>query len=108
MVAVDSPFGRLGLSICYDLRFPEIYQQLRFNRGAEAGNNSADKETYGGGMIIDPWGKVSGRLPDRLSTGIAVADIDFAAIDSIRKKMPIDQHRKPSEFWRSLEKKQLC
>ena len=35
MVAVDSPFGRLGLSICYDLRFPEIYQQLRFNRGAE-------------------------------------------------------------------------
>jgi nitrilase len=27
-VAVDSPFGRLGLSICYDLRFPELYRQL--------------------------------------------------------------------------------
>jgi nitrilase len=27
-VAVDSPFGRLGLSICYDLRFPELYRRL--------------------------------------------------------------------------------
>ncbi|MFM4994358.1 carbon-nitrogen hydrolase family protein [Aeromonas sanarellii] len=27
-VLVDSPFGPLGLSICYDLRFPELYRQL--------------------------------------------------------------------------------
>ena len=27
-VAVDSPFGRLGLSVCYDLRFPELYRAL--------------------------------------------------------------------------------
>lgn len=27
-VVVDSPFGRIGLSICYDLRFPELYRQL--------------------------------------------------------------------------------
>lgn len=26
---IDSPFGRLGLSICYDLRFPELYRALR-------------------------------------------------------------------------------
>lgn len=31
---VDSPFGRLGLSICYDLRFPQLYGALR-ERGAE-------------------------------------------------------------------------
>ncbi|MCX8116294.1 MAG: carbon-nitrogen hydrolase family protein, partial [Burkholderiaceae bacterium] len=24
VVVVDSPFGRMGLSICYDLRFPEL------------------------------------------------------------------------------------
>lgn len=26
VVALDSPFGRIGLSICYDLRFPELYR----------------------------------------------------------------------------------
>lgn len=28
VVVVDTPFGVLGLSICYDLRFPELYRQL--------------------------------------------------------------------------------
>ena len=27
-VAVETPFGRIALSICYDLRFPELYRQL--------------------------------------------------------------------------------
>jgi nitrilase len=27
-LAVESPFGRLGLSVCYDLRFPEVYRAL--------------------------------------------------------------------------------
>lgn len=29
MVVVDAPFGRLGLSICYDLRFPELYRAMQ-------------------------------------------------------------------------------
>ena len=28
VVAFDSPFGRVGLSICYDLRFPELYRAM--------------------------------------------------------------------------------
>ena len=28
VVVLDTPFGRLGLSICYDLRFPELYRAM--------------------------------------------------------------------------------
>jgi nitrilase len=28
IVVVESPFGRIGLSICYDLRFPELYRAM--------------------------------------------------------------------------------
>lgn len=33
-VSVDTPLGRLGLSVCYDLRFPELYRALSAD-GAE-------------------------------------------------------------------------
>ncbi|KAJ4719770.1 Nitrilase-like protein [Melia azedarach] len=138
IVAVDSPVGHLGLTVCYDLRFPELYQQLRFQHEAQvllvpsaftkvtgqahweillraraietqcyviaasqAGKHNDTRESYGDSLIIDPWGTVVGRLPDRLSTGIAVADIDFSLIDSVRSKMPIAKHRKPIDFWKS-------
>jgi predicted amidohydrolase len=26
---IDSPFGRIGLSVCYDLRFPELYRAMK-------------------------------------------------------------------------------
>lgn len=34
VVVVDTPVGRVGLSVCYDLRFPELYRQLVL-QGAE-------------------------------------------------------------------------
>lgn len=33
-VVVDSPVGKIGLTVCYDLRFPELYHQLMI-RGAQ-------------------------------------------------------------------------
>jgi len=29
VVVVDSPFGRIGLAICYDLRFPELFRAMK-------------------------------------------------------------------------------
>ncbi|XP_010520145.1 PREDICTED: nitrilase-like protein 2 [Tarenaya hassleriana] len=135
IVAVDSPVGRLGVTVCYDLRFPKIYQELRFNHGAQvllvpsaftkvtgeahwevllraraietqcyviaaaqAGKHNEKRESYGDTVIIDPWGSVVARLPDRVSTGIVMADIDFSFLDSVRTKMPIDKHRKPIDL----------
>lgn len=34
VVVVDTPFGRLGLTVCYDLRFPELFRRL-MREGAE-------------------------------------------------------------------------
>lgn len=28
VVVIDTPFGKIGLSICYDLRFPELYRAM--------------------------------------------------------------------------------
>ena len=33
-VVADTPVGRLGLSVCYDMRFPELYREL-VSQGAE-------------------------------------------------------------------------
>jgi len=35
LVVADSPAGPLGVTICYDLRFPELYQKLTFLHGAQ-------------------------------------------------------------------------
>jgi len=34
VIVVDSPVGRLGLSVCYDLRFPELFRAM-VDQGAE-------------------------------------------------------------------------
>ncbi len=34
IVVVDTPFGRIGMSICYDLRFPMLYREM-VKQGAE-------------------------------------------------------------------------
>ncbi len=34
VVVIDTPFGKLGLAVCYDLRFPELFRKM-FDQGAE-------------------------------------------------------------------------
>lgn len=34
IVVTDTPYGRLGLSVCYDVRFPELYRAM-LEQGAE-------------------------------------------------------------------------
>jgi predicted amidohydrolase len=34
VVVIDSPFGRMGIAVCYDLRFPELFRQ-QLEKGME-------------------------------------------------------------------------
>ncbi|OGT39904.1 MAG: acyltransferase [Gammaproteobacteria bacterium RIFCSPHIGHO2_12_FULL_36_30] len=34
VIVIDSPFGKLGLAVCYDIRFPALFTALQ-NKGAE-------------------------------------------------------------------------
>lgn len=34
IIVVETPLGNIGMSVCYDFRFPEIYRAM-FNQGAE-------------------------------------------------------------------------
>ncbi|XVF34138.1 hypothetical protein REPUB_Repub18cG0032600 [Reevesia pubescens] len=67
----------------------EQYITSQVIASAQAGKHNEKRKSYGETLIIDPWGNVVGQLPDLLSTGITVADIDFSLIDSVRAKMPI-------------------
>jgi predicted amidohydrolase len=113
----------VGLSICYDLRFPELYRHLTVVGGARVlavpaafmlhtgrdhwevllraraienqcfvvaagqfGDHEPGRTCFGRSMVIDPWGTVLAQAPDAL--GIAVADLDFDRLATIRSELP--------------------
>lgn len=125
---IDTPFGRIGLSICYDLRFPEV-ARFAATRGCQ--------------LLINPAAWVDGRLkaeqwrtllsaraieneifvaglsrvdksyigqsavfgPDgvMLASGsvreeLVAARIDLSAIDGVRAAMPVLEHRRPELY----------
>ncbi len=122
----------LGLSVCYDLRFPELYRILAL-RGArvvalpsaftrvtgrahwdvlvraraienqafvvaadQVGTHPPDRESFGGSMIVDPWGEVLVRAPDE--DCFVAADLDFARLDEVRRSLPSLANRAPDAY----------
>jgi deaminated glutathione amidase len=122
----------LGLTVCYDLRFPELYRILTV-RGARVltvpsaftltttrdhwevllraraienqafvvaanqfGAHPPGHRSGGRSMIVDPWGLVLAQAPD--GEAAIVADLDLAAQDEIRSKLPSLAHRRASAY----------
>jgi deaminated glutathione amidase len=127
-VLVETSCGPLGLAVCYDLRFPELFRLL-FQRGMQllalpsaftrvtgeahwhallraraienqvfviapdqGGRHSPRRESYGGSVILDPWGRVLASA----ATGEAVlcAEIDLAILDDVRSRIPLQRHQR--------------
>lgn len=61
---------------------------------AQVGRHQDGRETYGHSLVVDPWGKVlldmGGEEP-----GIGFAELDLAAVDEVRRRLPAIRHRRP-------------
>jgi deaminated glutathione amidase len=122
----------IGLTVCYDLRFPELYRILAV-RGAlviavpsaftrqtgevhwetlvraraienqaflvaadQTGRHTEDKESFGGSMIVDPWGEVLARADDEEC--FVAADLDFERQREVRERLPSLAGRMPRAY----------
>ena len=122
----------LGLTVCYDLRFPELYRILAV-RGAQVialpaaftkvtgrahwevlvraraienqafvvaadqfGPHGDGKKSFGGSMIVDPWGEVLARAPDEEC--FVAADLDLARQEQVRSELPSLANRMPEAY----------
>jgi predicted amidohydrolase len=119
----ETPWGRLGLTICYDVRFPYLHRALAkagaemiavpaaFTRPtgeahwevllraraietgsyvlapAQGGTHEDGRATWGHSTVIDPWGRVVGKL-DHEEPGVLTCDLDMAEVAKARAAIP--------------------
>ena len=125
---------KLGMSICYDVRFPELYRVLAVEGARiltvpaaftvpttrdhwevllraraienqcfviaanQIGEHTPGRRSGGRSMIVDPWGVVLAQAPD--SETVITAELDIAAQDEIRARLPALAGRRPSAYTR--------
>jgi len=128
MVTFETDHGNFGLTICYDIRFPELYRALTLAGArvifhpaaftlytgkdhwetliraraienqvylvspAQIGTHGNGKQCFGNSMIVDPWGTVLARAPEREC--VIVAEVDYATQDKVRAELPALKHRR--------------
>lgn len=135
-VIADLPWGPLGITICYDLRFPQLYRALAKKgarliaipsaftvptgvahwhvlmraraietqcfvlAAAQAGEHENGRKTYGHSIIVSPWGEILAEADGTSATAL-VAEIDLAAIDDARARVPSLEHDRAFEVVRA-------
>lgn len=73
------------------LRARAIENQCFMVAAAQFGKHPGGPVTYGRAMIVDPWGLILAQAPD--GTGMAVAELDFSALERIRSELPSLRNR---------------
>jgi deaminated glutathione amidase len=119
--------GKIGLSVCYDVRFPELYRSLSQQGAdlmfvpaaftaytgkdhwqvllqaraientcyviapAQTGRHNAIRQSHGHALVVDPWGTVLADAGEAI--GVAIAEINPARLEQVRRQMPSLKHR---------------
>ncbi|MFD0982184.1 carbon-nitrogen hydrolase family protein [Tropicimonas aquimaris] len=134
-VLAHPPFAVIGMTVCYDLRFPHLYRRLAQGgakiltvpsafspvtgaahwepllraRAIECGawvlapaqcgvhraQRGKERRTYGHSLVVSPWGEVladGGEVP-----GITCVDLDMAAVEDARGRIPSLRHDREFE-----------
>ncbi|XP_071379657.1 deaminated glutathione amidase [Centroberyx affinis] len=135
---VQTPIGKVGLGICYDLRFPELSLALQRHgaeiltypsaftvatgaahwevllraraietqcfvlAAAQVGRHHEKRSSFGHALAVDPWGVVLGDCGGE-NTGMCLVEIDLEKVRDTRRNMPVQQHRRDTGFYHSLE-----
>jgi deaminated glutathione amidase len=58
---------------------------------AQGGRHANGRQTHGHTMIVDPWGKVLGCLPE--GPGVVVAEVNRQQQAKLRQSLPALEHR---------------
>ncbi|WP_371193530.1 carbon-nitrogen hydrolase family protein [Glaciecola sp. SC05] len=122
----DSPWGKVGQAICYDLRFATMFDAMMpmnivvipsaFTKATgqahwhallkarsielqcyivaanQVGTHQDGRETFGHSCIYSPWGELLSVIENE--EGWASARVDSARQLSIRKRMPMQSHKR--------------
>jgi deaminated glutathione amidase len=125
---VETPVGCMGLAICYDMRFPALFQALSgagatilsvpaaftvptgqahwhtllraraienacwLVAAAQTGTHADGRKTFGHSLVVDPWGRIVLDMGE--AAGLGFAEIDTAAVDDVRMRIPVIAHRR--------------
>ena len=127
LVVCQHDIGKIGLAICYDLRFPVMFQKL-VEKGAEIiflpaafiiktgkdhwipllqaraienqvyivapaqfGRHNKKRASFGNSVLIDPWGTVVSRAPEKAC--LITGNIDLDYLREVRRNMPVGSHK---------------
>jgi nitrilase len=112
ITARDGQHWRLGLSVCYDLRFPELYRRLA-DQGADlllvpaafthttglahwevllrARAIENGRRTWGHSLLADPWGMLLAQQAE--GPGVVLGDISRERLAHVRRQLPSLEHR---------------
>ncbi len=122
----SSPWGEVGLSVCYDLRFSAMFSAMQgvnivtvpsaFTKvtgeahwhallkarsielqayviaANQVGEHEDNRQTFGNTSIYSPWGELLSIV--ETGEGIASAQFDHENLEKIRKRMPLQSHKK--------------